>query len=387
MTRRAAITGVGYSELLGRNTGATEGELALQACRAAISDAGLSSADIDGLAMFPYRSTPPRPFDGPGLPYVQRSLGINALKWNQSYSLENGQLGPVIGAIDALGAGRCSHVVCYRAHLAQERRYLAGGADPSRAYDEAEHIMPYGAGSGTARGALWAARYMHVNGVSQRELGSVSVNGRAYAAKNPRAYWRSPVTIDEYLESRWISTPLKLLDCDYPIDGAVAFVVSRADVTPGTRRPVWIEASGTGPGGVASWLEWRDKAQMGSESAASQLWSGTSLRPQDVDVAEMYDGFSFFTLLWLESLGLAARGRAGRWLLEGGGQPGGTLAVNTDGGQLGMGRLHGFGKVAQATQQLRGEAVNQVPGASVAVAAVGGGPYTAALLLTNEVAR
>jgi acetyl-CoA acetyltransferase len=385
MAAIAAVTGVGYSTDLGRDTGRTEGELAVQACRAAISDAGLDPSAIDGLSMFPYRTTPPSAFTGPGLPYVQRSLGLQILRWCQAYTHENGQLGAVVGSIDALAAGRCTHVVCYRAHVAQQRRYLAGGADPSAAYDEEEHTMPYGAGSGTARGALWAARYMHRYGVTQAELGSVSVNGRAYGATNPRAYWRTPVTIEEYLDSRWISTPLKLLDADYPIDGATAFVLSSLDAAGSTRHPVWIEASATGPGQATSWANWPEKSEMGSLQAAASLWSRTRLRPDDVDVAEVYDGFSFFTLVWLEDLGLAEPGRAGAWLLDGGGRPGGALAVNTDGGQLGVGRLHGFGKLAQASLQIRGEAPNQVEGAEVAVASAGGGPLAAAVLVTKEV--
>jgi acetyl-CoA acetyltransferase len=379
-----AITGVGYSDQIGRDTGRTEGELALQACRAAVADAGLSLGDIDGLSMFPFRHVPPNAFDGPGLPYMQRSLGLRTIRWHQAYTAENGQLGAVLGTIDALASGRCTHVVCYRAHLAQQRRYLAGGVDPTRVYDEDEHTMPYGAGSGTARGALWAARYMYRYGLTQEELGSVSVNGRAYGAKNPRAHWKTPVTIDEYLDSRWIATPLKVLDADYPIDGATAIVLSRAAAARSTRDPVWVESSGAGPGPATTWLTWPDKAEMASTYAAQRLWSATSLKPGDVDVAEVYDGFSFFTLLWLEGLGLAEAGRAGRWLLEGGGQPGGSLPVNTDGGQLGVGRLHGFGKVAQAVLQVRGNAVNQAPDVEVAVAAGGGGPGAAALLLTKE---
>lgn len=383
MQGTVAVTGVGYSVDLGRDTGKTEGELAVQACNAAIADAGLEVDDIDGLSMFPYRSSPPSAFAGPSLSYVQRSLGIQSLNWHQAYTHENGQLGAVIGSLDALAAGRCTHALCYRAHLAQTRRYLAGGADPTKVYDEDEHTMPYGAGSGTARGALWAARYMHQYNVSQEELGSVSVNGRSYGAKNPRAFWKTPVTIDEYLDSRWISTPLKLLDADYPIDGATAFVLSRAESAVDTRDPVWIESTGNGPGPGTTWVAWPEKSMMGSQLAAQQMWAGTRLRPQDVDVAEMYDGFSFFTLLWLEDLGLAEPGRAGRWLLEGGGQPGGTLPVNTDGGQIGGGRLHGFGKLAQATLQLRGEAPNQVPDAEVAVASAGGGPLAVSMLLTK----
>ncbi|MGE3621094.1 MAG: thiolase family protein [Acidimicrobiia bacterium] len=384
MNGAVAITGVGYSDAIGRDTGFSEGQLALQACRAAIADAGLEIADVDGLSMFPHRNSPPSPYAGPPLNYVQRSLGMRHLSWWQAYSGEHAQLGAMVGSMDALAAGRCNHVVCYRAHLAQTRRYTVGGADPTQAFDEDEFALPYGAGGGTARGALWAARYMARHDVSQVELGSVSINGRAHAVHNPRAWWRTPVTIDDYLRSRWISTPLKLLDCDYPIDGAVAVVLSRGEAAASTRAPVWVEATGTGPGPATDWITWPEKSEMAATHAAAKMWAQTALTPSDVDVAEVYDGFSFFTLMWLEALGLAEVGRSGAWLLDGGGQLDGSLPVNTDGGQLGVGRLHGFGKVAQAALQLRGEAPNQVEGAAVAVASAGGGPLAVSMLLTRE---
>lgn len=383
MNGLVAVTGVGFSPL-GRGTGMTEGQLAVTACQAAVADSGLALEQVDGLAMFPYRSSPPSAFAGPGLSFVQRSLGIRHLRWWRSTTADDGQLGVAISAIDALMADRCTHVLCYRAHLRQQRRYLGGGADPTRAYDEDEHTVPYGGGSGAARGALWAARYMARNSVTQEQLGSVNVNGRAYAANNPLAVWQEPTTIEDYLNSRWICPPLKVLDCDYPIDGATAFILSRHDAASSTRKPVYVESAGSGPGSHTGWLQWEDKSEMAARYAGAEMWRHTRLRPCDVDDAEVYDGFSFFTPMWLEGLDLVPTGTGARWMGEGGGRPGSDLAVNTDGGQLGVGRLHGFGKVVQAVRQLRDEAPNQLPDPEVAVASAGGGPGCACLLLTRE---
>lgn len=383
MNGLVAITGVGFSAL-GRDTGMSEGHLAVTACRAALADSGLQVEQIDGLAMFPYRSSPPSPFAGPGLPFVQRSLGIRQLRWWRSTTADDGQLGVAITAIDALIAGRCTHVLCYRAHLRQQRRYLGGGSDPTQAYDEDEHTVPYGGGSGAARGALWAARYMARYSVTQEQLGSINVNGRAYAANNPLAVWQEPTTIEDYLDSRWICPPLKVLDCDYPIDGATAFILSRSDAASVTRKPVYIESAGSGPGPHTGWLQWEEKSEMAARYAGAEMWSHTRLRPSDVDDAEVYDGFSFFTPMWLEGLGLLDAGKGAAWMAAGGGRPGSELAVNTDGGQLGVGRLHGFGKVVQAVRQLRGEAPNQLADPEVAVASAGGGPGCACVLLTRE---
>jgi acetyl-CoA acetyltransferase len=362
----------------------TEGALAVQACRRAIADSGLDPTEIDGISMFPYRATPPNPFSGPDIPFVQRALGLQRLRWWMSTTGDHGQLGAVIATVDALEAGRAKHVVCYRAHRRQQRRYLAGGDDPTRVFDEDEHTMPYGGGGGAARGALWAARYMAVHKISQEELAQVNLNARFYAATNPVAYWRTPTTLEEYLDSRWICPPLKILDCDYPIDGATAIVLSRTDSADGCRSQVYVESTGCGPGPGGTWLTWGEKSELAAGAAAAEMWSRTRLTPSDVDVAEMYDGFSFFTLQWLEALGLAPPGKAGAWMADGAGRPESEIGISTDGGQLGVGRLHGFGKLAQAARQLRGDAPNQRPDASVAVASASGGPNCACVLLTKE---
>jgi acetyl-CoA acetyltransferase len=297
-------------------------------------------------------------------------------------------LGAFLAATLAIHAGLCDHALVYRAHKRQTRRYLPHTTDVSLSYDEDAFTIPYGAGGGSARGGLWAARHMHVYGTTQEDFGRVCVNARAHAVTNERAVWRQAITLDEYLDSRWICSPLKLLDCDYPIDGATALILSRADLAGQTRKPVAVESIGAGPGPGLSWSGWVEKSEMASKYAGQSMWARTSLVPSDVDVAELYDGFSYFTLCWLEDLGFVEKGKAGRFFEDGGGALGSRLPVNTDGGQLGMGRLHGFGKVAEAVSQLRGEAVNQVENAEVAVATAGGGPGCVSILLrTTEGSR
>jgi acetyl-CoA acetyltransferase len=227
-----------------------------------------------------------------------------------------------------------------------------------------------------------------VYGTTQRQLGSVVLTCRAHAAANPRAIWRDvPLDMDAYLASRWISTPFKVLDCDYPVDGAVAIVVSRASALDADGRPrVRVESIGASPGPETSWTQWPDYSTMAAHVAGERLWESSRFSPSDVHVAELYDGFSWLAIGWLEGLGFVPAGRGGPFFEEGRGRVGtGDLPVCTDGGQLGAGRLHGFGKVAQAVAQLRGEAGSmQVPGASVAIASAGGGPSGGVMLLTTE---
>jgi acetyl-CoA acetyltransferase len=199
------------------------------------------------------------------------------------------------------------------------------------------------------------------------------------------------MTIDDYLAVRMVSDPLCLYDCDVPSDGSTAFVVSRAEVAADLPNPAArIEAVGTAIHGRPSWDQWDDLTTMALRDASAMLWASSSLRPADVDVAELYDGFSFITMCWLEALGFCAKGEGGPFV-EGGERIAreGDVPLNTHGGQLSAGRLHGYGFLHEAVLQLRGAAgERQVvrPGnrqPEVAVAAAGGGPLAGCLLLTR----
>src|SRR5262249_31126697 len=160
----------------------------------------------------------------------------------------------------------------------------------------------------------------------------VCVNARAYAADHPRAYWNTPITIDEYLASRWISTPFKVLDCDIPVDGSTALVLSRSDALDDcASQPISLQALAGATGPESSWTHWLDKTHRASKYVAERLWAQTSLTPADVDVAELYDGFSWLTISWLEDLGFVAKGEGGPFFESGGGRPGSSLPINTDG--------------------------------------------------------
>jgi acetyl-CoA acetyltransferase len=382
----AAITGLGYARIA-RDSERSGLDLAAEASRNAIADAGLHRDDIDGLVTFPDRTSPPTSFQGPSIESVQRALGLRNLTYWQSFGTGPGQFGAVLGAVHAVGAGAARHVLAMRAHKRQDRAYLPLRPDGSGlAWDEDAYTMPYGAAGGAARLAPWATRHMHEYGTTQEHLGSVVLTCRDYAVRNPRAYWREPLTMQQYLDSPWVSTPFKRLDCDYPVEGAVALVISAGpNAADLAHKPAYVAGGAQAAGPGLNWSQWPDMTRMASWYVAEQLWSRTYLRPADVDVAELYDGFSWLAICWLEDMRFVAKGEGGPFFAEGRGRLDGDLPVCTDGGQLGMGRLHGFGKIAQAVLQLRGEAgANQKPGATVAVACAGGGPQCAALLLTGE---
>jgi acetyl-CoA acetyltransferase len=230
--------------------------------------------------------------------------------------------------------------------------------------------------------ALLASRHMHLHGTTREQLGAIAVSNRSYASLNPKAVYREPLDLETYLHARPIAEPLHLYDCDVPCDGSTAVIVSGADVG----RAVRIASVGAARRRRPYWFVDDDAAPMAASDAAAAMWSGTDLSPSDVDVAQLYDGFTILTLLWLEALGFCEVGEGGPFV-EGGKRIAldGDLPLNTSGGQLSAGRLHGFGLLHEALVQLRGEGgARQVPGdPEVAVVGVGGGPLGACLLLTR----
>jgi acetyl-CoA acetyltransferase len=233
--------------------------------------------------------------------------------------------------------------------------------------------------------APYAMRYLHETGATREQLAWIPVTQRSHAGLNPDAVYRDPLTVEDYLGARMISTPLCLYDCDVPVDGATAIVVSAADTAADLRAPVRIEAMAGVVDGRPSWEQWEDMIRVGHATGRA-MWGRTDLRPADVDVAQLYDGFAIEVVWWLEAMGFCGVGEAADFV-DGGTRIAldGELPVNTWGGQLSGGRLHAaFGHTAEAVRQLRGEAGDrQVAGVEVAaVTNVGGFEAGAALLTT-----
>jgi acetyl-CoA acetyltransferase len=382
LTHGVVIAGVGYSDL-GRNTGRSEGSLAVQAARAALDDAGLTSSDVDGLTAFPDRQGGDE-FSGPTLNFVQRSLGIDVRFWMAS---GNGpaQLSCAISAAAAIECGLADVVLCFRSVVAQPRTKVAAKRTSSVAWNEASFSAPYGAAGSAPKWALVAQRYLYESGTDPALLGSVVVNCRQHAQLNPRAVWHGqPITLDDYFDSPLVAEPLRRLDCDMPVDAAVAVILARADRAHDLRHAAArIEAMSCAPGPAIE-HDLMDFARQSSYYIGQELWTKTDLRPADVDVVEPYDGFSFQALQWLEDLGFCPPGEAGAMIAEGRCRIGAELPICTDGGQLGVGRYHGLEKLAQAARQVWGGAGQmQVHGAEVSLACAGGGPRGAAMLLTT----
>ncbi len=396
LERRAAITGIGQSAI-GRRLNRDPLELTLDACVAAIEDAGLTRRDIDGLATYPGNMAGNPGFTGAGVTEVHDALRLE-LNWFTGGLELPGQLGSVINACMAVACGLATHVLCFRSvweATAQGKGKRAGigvesggGGGGYRASGMLEYSLPFRAYSAANWIALFAQRHFHEYGTTREQMAQIALNARKNAAGNPLAIYRDPMTLDDYFAARMISTPFCLFDCDVPADGGTAVIVSRREAARDLRRPpLGVEAVGSALRGRPSWDQFDDLTTMAARDAGAMLWERTDLRPADVDLANLYDGFSFITMSWLEALGFCGKGESGPFI-EGGKRIArdGEIPINTGGGQLSGGRLHGYGLLHESCLQLWGEGgERQVPGdPRVAVAAAGGGPLAGCLLLTRD---
>lgn len=352
--RQAAVVGVG-STPVHRRTERTLVDLALEAAQAALDDAGITWEDVDG-----YAGSPGAPnasalhadgYDEVSVNLAVERFGLHRLRWSADVS--GMATGMVVAAAAAVQAGLCETVLCLRAIFAPPGAYARS---PRLECPGADQLtLPYGFGPGGGRHAMWLRRYLHDHDLPDGCLYPVVEASRKAAARNPVAYWRgSTVSRDEYLASRYVVEPLRLYDCDIPVTGAGALVVTtRARAADCRHRPAFVTA-------------------MANQSSAPDIFAMAGITREDVDVCQLYDGYSSFLLYWLERLGFCGPGEAAAYIAGGALEAGGALPTNTFGGALGEGRLHGIGHVREAALQVMGRAgARQVPGAVHCLVQVG----------------
>jgi acetyl-CoA acetyltransferase len=385
--KQVCVTGAAQTAI-GRPSPRSALELTLDAARGALADAGLSVADLDGIATYPGKSA-----EGGGIAPVGTTEAAFALgmtpRWVLSSAEGHSHLGAVFGAIAAIATGLARHVLIFRtvaqasARAKARSATLLSGGRPGRVEGNNAWALPFNALSPVNIFALYAQAYFDRYGATSAQLGALAVNARAHAARNPNALFRAPLTLDDYLASRMISTPLRLLDCDSHIDGATAIVLSHRDAARDLRRPpLHIEAIGMALGGLGAGLHEPDFLSIGAERAGQMLWQRTDMTRESLSCAQIYDGFSIHTWLWMEALGLVGPGEAAAFV-EGGARIAldGQLPLNTGGGQLSGGRWHGYGHVHEACVQLWGQGEErQVAGAQSCLVACGGYGFGAMIL-------
>jgi len=387
--KQVAITGIGQSAV-GRPSPHSAMKLTIDASLQAIGDAGLTIADIDGLVTYPGATGDASGIGPIGTTDLMYAMGMDPT-WIASTNEGHNHMGAIAAAVQAIASGMCRHVLIFRTVAQATARdkvrhisVLGGGTSKGTiARSWQAWSLPYHAYSTGNIFALYAQAYFDKYGATQEQLGAVAVNGRRMAGLNPNAIYRKPITIDDYLASRMISSPLRIFDCDTHIDGSTALIFSRRDLARDMPNPpIEIEALGLSLGGIGTGIHRGDFSSWLADRAGDMLWSHTDLKPCDVDVAQIYDGFSIHVLLWLESLRFCGRGEAAAFV-EGGTRIGldGELPLNTSGGQLSAGRFHGFGHSHEACLQLWGRAgERQVKNAKVSIVSNGGLGFGAMLL-------
>lgn len=380
---QTAVVGIGATEF-SKDSGRSELRLAVEAIAAAVDDAGLKLADVDGLCTYAMDKNPEIE--------VFRNIGGRQLKFFGRTDYGGGAAcAPLLQAALAVHAGIAEVVVCYRA-MNERSQYRFGQAFVPPPFANAESAnwswtVPFGLATPASWVALAARRYMHDFGAGSEDFGRVSVACRRHAAVNPRAwFYQKPITLADHQASRWIVEPLRLLDCCQESDGAVAIVVtSTARARTLRQKAALIRAAAQGAMddqmNMTSFYRQDISALSEMRLVAEQLYEMSGLAAGDIQTAVLYDHFSPFVLPQLEVFGFCARGEAKEFIKGGNIELGGDLPVNTHGGQLGEAYIHGLNGVAEAVRQVRGTSVNQVADVENVLVTAGTGVPTSGAIL------
>lgn len=366
---QAAIAGIGHTEY-SKNSGRSELQLASEASLAAIRDAGLSPAEIDGMVTFT--------LDTNDELELMNSLGIRELNYfSRTANGGAGACATVMHAAMAVASGAAKAVLVYRAFNERSGRRFGVPADGLRMKSE-NYSAPFGVRTPAQAYALTFQHYMHRYGVTNEDLGLYSVIARRHAATNPDAwFYEKPITLEDHQSSRWIVEPvLRLLDCCQESDGGVAIVVTspeRARDLPGGGVSILAAAQGESLGGSMIYDYYHPELSSSPEFVVTgrQLWEASGLTPADIDAAQLYENFSPVVFMQLESFGFCGPGEARDFIADGNIGLEGKLPVNTHGGLLGEAYIHGLNSILEAVRQLRGTAANQLAKADHVLAASG----------------
>ncbi len=363
---KTAIAGIGETEY-SRNSGMSVTALLLQAAIRAIEDAGLSPKDIDGVIP---------PFSGPSMESIISNLGIEDLRY--AATIHAGGASAVASlqtAAMAIATGIAKNVLCvtgWNAYSGTRIAMYQGQAEerPPMMAVAIEFEVPFGAITPAQWYAQMARRHMHEYGTTSRQFGAIAVATRNHAILNDKAIMKKPITIEDHQSSRMIADPFRLLDCCLESDGAAAVVVTSARRAKDLRhRPAYIMGFAEGHPNSPDQIANRPViTELGIKKAAPKAFAMAGITPKDIDVAEIYDCFSWNVLCQLEDIGFCKKGEGGPFVEGGRIELGGELPVNTHGGLLSQAHVLGMNHIVEAVKQLRGNAgAAQVRDAEIAL--------------------
>ena len=383
---RASIVGIGHTDY-SRDSGRSELALACEAITAALADAGMTSADVDGIAKYT--------MDNNDVVDIARCLGMPALRFfaEVAYGGGGGPVGTVVLAAMAVATGQAKAVIAFRAMNERSGRGTprfgqagtAAGADGRMSY-----LAPYGLFSPAQMMALAARRHMHLYGTESRHFGAIAVTCRHHANMNPDAMmYGRPMTIDDHQTSRMIADPVRLLDCCLETDGGAAIIVTTPERARHWRqKPVHIAAAGLGAGAWNHRSIVKDIDSPASETTviAKRLFADAGITHDRLDALYLYDHFTPLVLMAMEDYGFCERGEGKDFVGDGARfrLPHGDLPLNTSGGNLSEGYMHGMQNTIEAVRQLRGTARNQIPNARHTLVTAGNAVPTSAMILRAD---
>jgi acetyl-CoA acetyltransferase len=373
---KVAVVGVGYSRIE-RRSSRTLIQHAVEAAKNAITDAGITAKEIDGVSTYPnvtvFGSPQREGIDVVTSGLLARTLGLgNQVRWHADAD----QLVPMalIAAINAVAAGMCRYALVFRALNNPDQ---GAGSYNAYTHDHAINKYQWTAPFGVHRGYQYYGcsyrRYMDLYGAKPEHMATLITNNRRNAMLNDNAHFRNqPLTTDDYLNSRMLTDAVRLLDCDIPVDGAAAMILTSADRAPDHAHPAYVAGYGMYPWPPRTLGPAYDELHECGRVCGDATWSSSGLRPKDISVVQIYDGYSFFVYWWLETFGFCPRGEAFRFIQDGRIAMDGELPVNTFGGQLAEGRLHGIGHFVEAARQAMGTAgPRQIKDVTASLAIVG----------------
>ncbi len=376
----AAIAGIGQVEF-SKKIGRSERQIALEAIRLALADAGLLPSQVDGLVRFDMEST--------SEVEIARNLGIPNLRFFGEVGYGGGGGCAAVGhAAMAIETGWAHTVVCWRARNRGSGGRPWAGTD-SEVGGDAQFSIPFGLVRPVDQIAMLTRRHMFEYGTTSEQLGAVAVAFRKHAARNPHAMMREAITLADHQASRMVSDPLRKLDCCLETDGALAVVLTSLERARDLKeRPavVLAAAQGSGPEHVVM-TNYHGPRLLETPSlwAARDLWTRAGVRPSDIDCAQFYDAFTPLVIFSLEEYGFCKPGEGGPYC-EGGRLewPAGELPSNTSGGGLSEAYVHGFNLILEGVRQMRGSSTSQVRDASLCLVTSGAGVPTSALILGRD---
>jgi acetyl-CoA acetyltransferase len=374
--RQAAIAGVGYTNF-SKDSGQSVLGLAREACQAAIDDAGITAQEVDGIASFAVLN------DSAPCVAVASALAVPELRFVVDADL-GGQAPCYLTwlASMAVATGQAEHVLVFRALNGRSGARVGTMEFPGAG---APFRYPIGYDAYLMYCAMWGQRFLLETGQTEADLGAVAVAQRAYAERNERAVKRRPLTLEQHQAQSYVATPFRPDDCTVEVDGACAILVTSLERARDLRHPPAVVASGCFRAGpkpgldIGDHLLWDDYTRNYTSHLREELFAKAGVTPADVDVAEIYDCFSSTVLMGIEGLGLAERGGAGDWVRRA------PIPLNTHGGLLSEGYLHGMNTVAEAALQVMGRGGDrQAPKADVVAVTSGALMDGSAMVLTKD---